>query len=53
MSCSTRARGPCDERRLAADGAEGPRGAVDAAGDHAVGAGERLVALWQPEFGPG
>ena len=45
--------GPGDERRLAADGAERPRRAVHAAGNHAVGPDEGLVALGELEVGSG
>lgn len=47
------ALGAGDERRFAADGAEGAGGAVDAAGDDAVGADEGLVAAGQAEVGSG
>ena len=48
--------GPCgagDERRFAADRAERPRRAVDAARDHTVGPYEGLMALGKPEVGSG
>jgi hypothetical protein len=47
------ALGTCDKRGLAADGTEGTRGAVDAAGNHAVGPSEGLMALGEAETGLG
>ena len=46
-------RGAGHERRLAADRAEGSRGTVDAARDHAVGPHESLVAGRKAEVGFG
>lgn len=45
--------GTRDEWRLAADGAERPRRTIHAAGDHAIGAHEGIMALRKAEFGLG